>query len=280
MIQWQFLIQKEGDQDWLPLESPNVEILEGRYYLMARTDGSSVPVEVQIRHEYELEGVLQEVTQRRRQNPDSQGLLELLGLTYLPPGLWEIRCQTAQSEHSPEHSPQKLFLQVLAQDFELLSDWAVPELALDEIQHLRAATSSDQPLAATAPAVHQIAQQVRLPLVPREIVPLALRLSDPLCLPPMIYQPSPSAQSNTGPQLPDFLPSSDLLGNLLTSDLIPLDPPVPMESPLAFLGYIAKSTNRQEAYKAFESLARRQRFLDTLNTLAQELPAAQELVPT
>jgi len=31
MQSWEFLLQKEGDRVWLPLESPDVEILEGRY---------------------------------------------------------------------------------------------------------------------------------------------------------------------------------------------------------------------------------------------------------
>jgi hypothetical protein len=30
---WAFLLQQEGDRAWLPLESPDVEVLEGRYRL-------------------------------------------------------------------------------------------------------------------------------------------------------------------------------------------------------------------------------------------------------
>jgi hypothetical protein len=281
MIQWQFLIQKEGDRDWLPLESPNVEILEGRYYLRAQVDCPSVPVEVQIRHEYELEGVPQEVTQRRRQRTDAEGLLELFGLTYLPPGLWELQCRIAEEQGTQDKIPvQKLFLQVLAQDFELLSDWAVPEPALDGMPSIDPNIhASDRPfVTASSEAPHQI---VRLPAIPKETAPLPLRLSDPLTLPPLIYRPSAFAKSETGPQLPGFLPNGDLLDiDLLVNTLTPVFPPKAVEKPLAltFLRRVAKVTDRQSAYKAFEALARRQRFLKTLNTLAQDTPSAPELL--
>jgi hypothetical protein len=286
MIQWQFLIQKEDDRDWLPLESPNVEILEGRYYLRAKVDCPSAQVEVQIRHEYELEGVPQEVTQRRRQRTDAEGLLELFGLTYLPPGLWELQCRIAEGQGTQDNTMQKLFLQVLARDFELLSDWAVPEPALDGMQSLDSnipATDSSAPgvrsFVMPPPAAPQ--QTVLLPAISKEIAPLPLRLSDPLTLPPLIYRPFASAKGQTGPRLPEFLPSGDLLDiDALVSTLTPVSPAKAVEQPpaLTFLRRVAKVTDRQSAYKAFEALARRQRFLKTLNTLAQDKPSDRELL--
>jgi hypothetical protein len=286
MIQWQFLIQKEGDQDWLPLESPNVEILEGRYYLMAQVGCPSAQVEVQIRHEYELDGVPQDVTQRRRQRTDAEGLLELFGLTYLPPGLWELQCQIAGEQGTQDNTPpQKLFLQVLAQDFELLSDWAVPEPTLDEMQSTDPVATHQSVVTVTSapPQTPPIVRMpiVQLPAIPKEIAPLPLRLSDPLSLPPIIYRPSTAATGETSPQLPNFLPSGDLIGiDFLTSDLTPISPPKAIKPPLAltFLRRVAKATDRQEAYKAFEPLAQRQRFLKTLNTLAQDAPTECELL--
>jgi hypothetical protein len=284
MTQWQFLIQKEGDREWLPLESPNVEILEGRYYLMAQLDCPSAPVEIQIRHEYELEDVPQEVTQRRRQRTDAQGRLELFPLTYLPPGLWELQCQVAGLQDHPENAaPQKLFLQVLAQDFELLSDWTCPEpspaeaIAMGSAADIRPATS----VAPAQPPTQAPATAVRLPLIPKEIAPLPLRLSDPFSMPPMLYKPQPSADGAMSPELPAFLPSEDLFtDNLLADQLLSghlTSMPIAMMEPaLSFLDRVAKTTDRQEAYKAFEPLARRQRFLETLNTLAQDAPSSRE----
>jgi hypothetical protein len=261
MIQWQFLIQKEGDQDWLPLESPNVEILEGRYYLMAQSDHQSMPIEIQIRHEYELEGIPQAVTQRRRQQTDSQGLLELFSLTYLPPGLWELQCQVAASEYEDKKAPgQKLVLQVLAQDFEVLSDWAYPEPFFGEDAPI-AVDFSKMPVATAYSSTTAIAPAVQLPAIPKETAPLLLRLSDPFCLPPILYRPQNDRDEAMLPQLPDFV-----LGNPLMPAAMPL---AMMELPLHLLHCVTESADRQEVYKAFEPLAQRQRFLSTLNSLAQ-----------
>lgn len=283
MAQWQFLIQKEGDQDWLPLESPNVEILEGRYYLMAQVDCLSTQIEVQIRHEYELDGVPQEVTQRRQQQTDAQGLLELFSFTYLPPGLWELQCQVAKSQNAAENTPpQKLFLQVLAQDFELLSDWDCPEPAFNPVFPIEALATavSEQPLAVASTKSPRVPTPVavRLPSIPKDILPLPLRLSNPLSLPPMLYSPAHSANKAAIPQLPAFLPSGNLLGIPLTSNQLKTPASKDVTNlPLPFLHRVVQPTDRQEAYKAFEPLARRQRFLKTLNTLAQESLSADLL---
>jgi hypothetical protein len=260
MIQWQFLIQKEGDQDWLPLESPNVEILEGRYYLMAQSDHQSMPVEIQIRHEYELEGIPQAVMQRRRQQTDAQGLLELFSLTYLPPGLWELQCQVA-SDHEDKKAPaQKLVLQVLAQDFEVLSDWAYPEPSFGEDVPIKASVDfSGLPVATAYSSTKAVAPAAQLPAIPKEAAPLLLRLSDPFCLPPILYRPQKD-RDETVVQLPDFV---------LNNPLMPAMPLAMMELPLHLLHCVTESADRQEVYKAFEPLARRQRFLRTLNTLVQ-----------
>ncbi len=277
MTQWQFLIQKEGDQDWLPLESPNVEILEGRYCLMAQADRLSTQVEIQIRHEYDLEGVPQEVTQRRGQQTNAQGILELFSLTYLPPGLWELQCQVAKSQHQAESTPpQKLFLQVLAQDFELLSDWDCPEPCFDSVflskalapdfleQPFAAAVTSPEPRVSTPAAV-------QLPFIPKDISPLSLRLSDPLSLPPMLHTPGPSVDEAAIPQLPEFLPSRNLFSaKCLSHDLKAPVAEIVTNPHLSFLDRVVQPTDRKEAYQAFEPLARRQRFLKMLNTLMQD----------
>ena len=48
MKYWEFLIQKEGDETWLPLETQQVEILEGRYRVVAHTDRVNTPMEIRV----------------------------------------------------------------------------------------------------------------------------------------------------------------------------------------------------------------------------------------
>jgi hypothetical protein len=122
-----FWIQKEGDGDWLPLESPTVEVLEGRYHLMARADQFEYPIDIQIRHRYEEDGILQEELQQRRQQPDTHGNLSLLPTSYLGRGLWTLTCLLPANSAGQGSERQSINLQVLAEDCDLISDWEFME---------------------------------------------------------------------------------------------------------------------------------------------------------
>ncbi|NJN01817.1 MAG: hypothetical protein HC873_14345 [Leptolyngbyaceae cyanobacterium SL_1_1] len=92
MEYWEFLLQKEGDRTWLPLESAEVEILEGRYRLMAHGAQADAVVEVRI-----SQLLLEEMPPKRRvlkrQGQTNQdGLMVVMPFTQLHPGTWEIRC--------------------------------------------------------------------------------------------------------------------------------------------------------------------------------------------
>ena len=274
MTQWQFLIQKEGDQDWLPLESPSTEILEGRYQLMVQSHQPGLDISVQIRHEYEVGGVQQEVVQRRQQQADALGYLDLLSSTYLPPGLWELKCRSTDRDASP---PEKILLQVLAQDFDLATDWDdldLPDTSAtsvelsEELNELPSPAVAPNPSPALAskpapkprPVVNPSGQgrSVSLPVISEEAAPLVFEAVQGLQLPPMIYKPH--ATEPVSPQLPDFLPIADLS----------TDPEaVSAEEYLVFLRGIAKAADRSGVKRAFESLEWRQRFLSKLKTLAQ-----------
>jgi hypothetical protein len=275
MTQWQFLIQKEGDQDWLPLESSSAEILEGRYQLVVQSSQPNASVDVQIRHEYEMGGILQEVTQRRRQQADTLGRFDLLSSTYLPPGLWELKCRTTQDQQDGKpFPPRKLLLQVLAQDFELLSDWevleppsrgsmsadtAIAHPSLSPEQTAEPAIEPPTPVVLQASSTPKI--DVSLPILSKDVVPVAMRTAQGLQLPPMIYTPGLQTES-ISPQLPDFLPPNGVWS-------APEPNNIPMADYLEFLRRVAKSTDRNAVCQSFESLEWRQRFLATLDTLAQ-----------
>ncbi|HIK22052.1 MAG TPA: hypothetical protein IGQ16_00060 [Thermosynechococcus sp. M3746_W2019_013] len=93
---WEFLLQKEGDRAWLPLEPPSAEVLEGSYRLMARCPVPETSVEVQITHLYDDQGVSKQRYQRRTHRSSSTGLMGILPFTYLQPGRWEFRCRVAR----------------------------------------------------------------------------------------------------------------------------------------------------------------------------------------
>ncbi|MEM9483832.1 MAG: hypothetical protein AAGA83_09100 [Cyanobacteria bacterium P01_F01_bin.116] len=94
MRYWEFLIQQEGDQTWLPLETRQVEILEGRYRMAAHTSYDDTSVEVRV-----SQLLLDEIPPRRRVRKrksvtNDSGLLAIFPFMQLSPGRWEIDCNS------------------------------------------------------------------------------------------------------------------------------------------------------------------------------------------
>lgn len=89
---WEFLIQQEGDRAWLPLESPSVEILEGRYRVVARSSRRQTPVEIRLVHQSLQEEPPKRRVQKRMHRTNQDGLMVVFPYTYLKPGLWEVSC--------------------------------------------------------------------------------------------------------------------------------------------------------------------------------------------
>ena len=92
MAFWEFLIQKEGDRSWLPLESSTVEILEGRYRIVARSSRSNTGVEIRVTHNATTETPPIRRIQKRTSQTNPDGLLVIMPYTRLSPGTWELRC--------------------------------------------------------------------------------------------------------------------------------------------------------------------------------------------
>ncbi|MEA5577989.1 hypothetical protein [Anabaena sp. UHCC 0451] len=92
MEHWQFLIQKQGDRDWQPLESPNLRISAGKYRVLARSHLLNTDIEVRVIH-----SSIQEVPPKRRifkrlRRTNADGLMAVIPFTDLKPGIWELRC--------------------------------------------------------------------------------------------------------------------------------------------------------------------------------------------
>lgn len=121
----EFLIQKEGDFAWLPLESLSVEILVGRYQLIAQTSEADCPIQVHIHHQYVEDGLWQEVVHHQLLRTDSQGRIEVLPPTFLQHGRWIISCAANEDEQrgNAEIDRHCVQLQVLEQETDLDQDW-------------------------------------------------------------------------------------------------------------------------------------------------------------
>lgn len=99
MEDWEFLIQKEGDRSWLSVESPEVEILEGRYRMVARCSRTNVPVEIRAIYQSSEEFPPKRRMQKRGTRTNAEGLMVVIPFTRLKPGFWDFTCfldQTTQ----------------------------------------------------------------------------------------------------------------------------------------------------------------------------------------
>lgn len=121
---WEFLIQKEGDRSWLPLESPDVEILEGRYRVVARSNRGNTAVEVQITHIATAEDPPKRRTQKRSGHTNGDGLIVVIPFTRLQPGIWELSCAgDLMADFTGDGWHYTVKLQVLSHATEETDDW-------------------------------------------------------------------------------------------------------------------------------------------------------------
>ncbi|MBD1911511.1 hypothetical protein NDI52_16000 [Leptolyngbya sp. PL-A3] len=121
---WEFLIQREGDRSWLPLESPDVEVLEGRYRMVARTSRVNQPVEIRICHIRLDEDPPRRRTQKRNGRINDDGLIVIFPFTWLQPGVWELSCAgDLMADMLGQGWRYGVQLSVLPQESEVADDW-------------------------------------------------------------------------------------------------------------------------------------------------------------
>ncbi|MEA5535543.1 hypothetical protein [Crocosphaera sp. XPORK-15E] len=108
MKSWEFLIQKEGDRQWHPINSPTWQLEAGKYRILAQSNRFNSILEVRITSQ---SGEAQQY--QRRVN--SQGLVMILPYTELSPEtLWDIRCYgDVLSEFLGESWQEQLTLSIL-----------------------------------------------------------------------------------------------------------------------------------------------------------------------
>jgi hypothetical protein len=135
MQYWEFLLQREGDRAWLPLESSAVEILEGHYRIAARSSRTNASVEVRLTYKGSDPIPLQHRLQKRIGKTNGEGLMAVWPYTQLKPGLWELCCSSElMSDFFGEGWQHTLQLQVLpceGDELGLLPH--EPELAVSEV---------------------------------------------------------------------------------------------------------------------------------------------------
>ena len=113
----EFLLQKEGDRVWLPIESPTVEILEGRYRIVARTRRPQAEILVEVSYWSPEEMPPKRRTRHWNRRTNEKGVMPVLPFTTLRSGNWQIQCSSdLLADMGNDGWKQTIALRVLAQD--------------------------------------------------------------------------------------------------------------------------------------------------------------------
>ena len=210
---WEFLLQQEGDRSWLPLESPDVEILEGRYRVMARTVVPDTLMDIRITHESTDELPIKRRTQVRSGKTNATGLLLVIPFTQMQPGVWELAIGVPNDaiRSVQEYSVQ---LHVLPKESDVAGEWE-PDWSQPEEPKLQPIPESKP--ASNVPGISLLTDRV----YPAQILSLEQLKYQEADLRASLATPDESEQALTTAE-------DDLFASL--DDLIPELPPVSPES--------------------------------------------------
>jgi hypothetical protein len=106
MTYWEFLIQREDDRSWKTLTSPNLQIVEGKYRIIANTSAIDATVRTQVF--YHIESEPPHLSQSRSQSISPEGVLVVLPFTHLQAGMWHFKCNIDISANNEICQPLKL----------------------------------------------------------------------------------------------------------------------------------------------------------------------------
>ena len=146
---WEFLLQKEGEVSWFPVKIPNLQLEEGNYQIYAKSSRINTDVEIRVAFSNASQSSLTKYYRRS----NKQGLMLILPLTYLYPGVWELLCRgDLVSDLFGESWQVTLVLQVGAKQLTepLLETPAQPFLIADQLDKI-----TPQPEVLTAETVKE-----------------------------------------------------------------------------------------------------------------------------
>lgn len=229
---WEFLIQKEGDRSWLPLESLDVEVLEGRYRMVARSHRIKTPVEIRISHTNLIEQPPRRRSQTRSNQTNDEGLMVIFPYTWLHPGVWEVHCQAVTAgdrAHTVPEWQESVQLQVLPQESDVADDW-IPELpAADRDASLPDLPSNVVPLhRRELTDTTEVSLSEQSEANPFDAAPLQAPLTEPV---QGDAAPQDAATLRQRAEAASDAMMDDILGDLLSEELSDEEPPTLAPTP-------------------------------------------------
>jgi len=226
MEHWQFLIQKQGDRSWHTLESPNLEILEGRYRVLARSNRPHIDIEVRVIHSSTQEVPIQRRVQKRSRRTNNEGLIAVIPFTHMKPGIWELRCSgDLMSDILGKSWQHSIKIQVLPQSA-VLSDVK----RLDDFEHhLSPRNSLSTTPAQTSSTIHNTITVKAESVMTTQSKPLSSQKEDAIIDAPItpVWVKGDTAEQILQNLLELALPTSESLLHDESIEQIPAEQPPP-----------------------------------------------------
>jgi hypothetical protein len=94
MTYWEFLIQREGDRDWRSIKTGNLQLTEGKYRIIAKSDLPDTMIQARATHQTLVATIPQRRSQSRNLTTNASGLLVIVPFTYLHSGIWQFVCRS------------------------------------------------------------------------------------------------------------------------------------------------------------------------------------------
>jgi hypothetical protein len=91
MEYWEFLIQREGDRGWRTIETGNLQLMEGKYRIVANSDLLNTQIQTRVTYQTS-DQIPQRRSQSRHQTTNLRGLLAVIPFTNLQSGIWQFVC--------------------------------------------------------------------------------------------------------------------------------------------------------------------------------------------
>jgi hypothetical protein len=92
MEHWEFLIQREGDKGWRPIKTGDLQLMEGKYRIVANSHLNETQIQTQITHQVMGETEPERRSQPRTHISNSRGLVVVIPFMDLRSGLWQFIC--------------------------------------------------------------------------------------------------------------------------------------------------------------------------------------------
>ncbi len=108
MEHWEFLIQREGDRGWRPIETGNLQLREGKYRIVANSNLVNTQIHTRVTYQNLGSTVPQRKSQARNQTTNGRGLVVITPFTDLSAGLWQFICSGNSAEQPGWHRILKL----------------------------------------------------------------------------------------------------------------------------------------------------------------------------